>query len=122
MLSEEIREFLSSLELCDICVQRYLNKNNFNVTERKIENDITNKIKRLKPNICIACCSIFQEIDSVVEEVINNSSLRDYEAPSLFSSISIPITLLIRDLSIWVTLLQKFRGEIDDSKITLCPC
>lgn len=119
MFPEEIQDFLSSLELCEICIRRYVNKNHFNETDDNIEIVDSCKIKRLKPNICKVCLGIFEKIDSIAEDVILNGNLQSYECNSLYSSISIPITLLIRDLSIWIALIQKFDETIDNSKITI---
>lgn len=115
MLSEEICEFLLNLNLCGICVSRYVNKHNFDLTPKTTTE--TDEVKRSKPNICIVCLGIFQGIDSDFQQIINNSSLHTYECSKLYSSISIPISLLIRELSVWIALLEKFPGKISDSKI-----
>lgn len=116
MSSEEISEFLYSLKLCTVCVLRYTNKLNF-VTIVEATNCIkTGNPKKKRPNTCVACLGIFQEIDTVINEIIKNSNLSSYDSRSLYTSISIPITILIRELSIWISLVQKFPGKIDFGK------
>lgn len=74
------------------------------------------QIKRPKLNICAACLGIFQELDKVAKDIADNSNLPSYECTSLYSSIQIPINLLIRDLAIWIDLLERFPGTIKESK------
>lgn len=118
-MSEEISEFLLNLDLCGICVSRYVNKHNFDLTPQTPTATEIDNAKRSKPNICVVCVGIFEEIDSVVQVIIDNSSLNTYDCSKLYSSISIPISLLIRELSVWIALLEKYPGKIDDSKLKL---
>lgn len=117
MFSEEFQQFLINLGLCEFCVLRYIDKYNFNGIPKNSERIDNNCVKRKKPNICISCLGIFDTLNLVVKEVIENSNLNSYDCGSLYSSISIPISLQVRELSIWVALLQKFPGKIDDGKI-----
>lgn len=117
MLDEKIREFLHNIELCEVCISRYINKSNFNLCTSSAESTEDENPKKKRSNICIACLGIFQEIDSVADEIINSSSLSSYDSKSLYTSISTPITLLIRELSIWVALIQQFPGKVDRCKL-----
>lgn len=112
MFSADLKNFLSSLDLCSFCINRFTKKHNFEEVE-VFSDDLHNVQKKLKPNICIACLGLFQEIDSVVKDVINNTSLCRYECSTLYSSVNIPISILIRDLSIWIELIDRFEGSID---------
>lgn len=116
MSSEEFSEFLHNLELCTICILRYTNKINFNPIENTPENIDNDKPKKKRANTCVACLGIFQGIDLVADQVINNSNLVNYDSNSIYSSISIPIALLVRELSIWIALIQRFPGKIDCGK------
>lgn len=123
MSTKEIREYLEDLDLCSICVLRYKNVSfqDFSSVVKDWENEATeeNAIKRQRLSTCIACLDLFQSINSVAKELIENSSLKDYECSSVYTSIQIPIALLVRELSIWLALIEKFPGKIDESKITV---
>lgn len=118
MLSKKICEFLSNLELCETCILRYIKKNDFSRVSSTSENIdfYYNRVKKAKPSICVACLGLLQDIGSVADVIVNRSDLCSYECSSLYSSISIPITILIRELSIWIALIKHFPNEIDDSK------
>lgn len=111
---EEIREFLNNLELCSVCILRYVDKLNFNRFQESVVE--LNNAKKKKSNICSVCLGIFQGLDLVADEIVNDSSLSSYDSKSLYTSISIPISLLIRDLAIWIALIQRFPGTVDQSK------
>lgn len=118
MSSEEIAEFLYNLELCSVCVLRYTNKLNFNPiqnTSKSAEND---NPKKKRTNFCVACLGLFEGIDLIADEIVNKSNLASYDCKTLYTSISIPIALLIRELSIWIALIQQFPGSIDCGKNT----
>lgn len=123
MSTEEIREYLVNLDVCSICVLRYKNVSflDFSDVLKDLENEAIelNSAKRQRLNTCIACLGIFQSIDSVAKELIDNSKLCNYECNSLYTSIQIPIALLVRELSIWMALIEKFPGKIDESKATV---
>ena len=123
MSTEEIREYLVNLDVCAICVLRYKNVSflDFSNVLKDFENEAIelNSVKRQRLNTCIACLGIFQSIDSVAKELIDNSTLCNYECNSLYTSIQIPIALLVRELSIWMALIEKFPGKIDESKVTV---
>lgn len=123
MSTEEIREYLADLDLCAICVLRYKNvtfQEYSSVTkdlEYEAANIEENATKRQRLSTCIACLGLFQSINSVAKELIENSNLQDYECNTLYTSIQTPIALLVRELSIWMALIEKFPGKIDESKI-----
>lgn len=116
MSSEDIREFLYNLDLCAVCISRYINKLNFSPILNQSQSVASDNTKKKRTNICVACLGIFQGIDLIADEIINNSNLNSYDSKSLYTSISIPITLLIRELSIWIALIQRFPGKIDCCK------
>ncbi|XP_031632319.1 putative tRNA pseudouridine synthase Pus10 [Contarinia nasturtii] len=126
MTSLEIREYLEKLELCSICILRYQNEsieniiilytaqNNKNETMDTSVGTDTIAIKRSKKSICIACLGIFQSMETVSKNVIEDSNLRNYECNSLYTSVQIPIELLVRELSIWIALIQTFPGKVNE--------
>lgn len=121
MSTNEIRDYLENFDLCSICILRYGHETlqTVDISKLILENPVDiNKTKRLKPNTCSACLGIFQNLDSVANEIVANSSLKNYQCESLYSSIQIPIVLLIRELSIWMALIEKFPEQIDGSMIT----
>lgn len=74
--------------------------------------------KRDRSTICIACLGIFQNdtIDAAIREIIENTELHTYECDSIYTSISVPILVQIRELSLWIALHQKFPNSISDSE------
>lgn len=116
MSSTEISEFLHNLELCAVCVLRYTDKINFSPTKNIAENIENGNPKKKRTNACVACLGIFEGIESVADEIIHKSNLASYDSKSLYTSINIPIALLVRDLSIWIALIQRFPGKIDCGK------
>lgn len=116
MTSIEIADFLYNLELCAVCVLRYTNKCNFNPvlnTSKIVEND---NPKKQRVNFCVVCLGLFEKIDCIADEIITKSNLASYDSKSLYSSINIPISLLIRELSVWIALINQFPGSIDCGK------
>lgn len=86
--------------------------------QRKISCAEEDEVKRKKPNVCIACFGIFQNdmIDVIVNDVLQKSDLNSYECDTLYTSIAAPIIVQIRDLAIWIALLENFPASISDSK------
>lgn len=74
--------------------------------------------KRSKPNQCIACLGLFQDdyMDIVAKEIIEKTDLNSYECNTIYTSITVPITVQIRELSLWILLFTKLPGKINESK------
>lgn len=114
MLAKEIHEYILNLELCHICVLRYKNVDdqNFEQIFEEFQNRKTvEAIKRSRWIICAACMGMFHALDTV-KNIIENSNLTEYDCTSLYTSVQIPINISIRDLSIWIALIEKFPGKI----------
>lgn len=116
MSFENLRDFLLSLDLCETCILRYMSTdfNSFEHSLKALNNDDSNIAKKTKRNTCFACLGVFQK--KVANEIIENSNLSTYECSTIYSSISIPLTILIRELSIWIELLHRFPENINQSK------
>lgn len=131
MSTEEIRKYLQDLDLCAICLLRYKNvsfqeyssviKELESEAAKDVENDADeeNTTKRQRTETCIACLGLFQSINSVAKKLIDTSNLQEYECNSLYTSIQTPIALMVRELSLWMALIEKFPGKIDESKISV---
>lgn len=74
--------------------------------------------KRRKSVVCVACLGIFQNdtINAAIEEIVENTDLHTYECSTLYTSISLPILVQIRELALWIALHQKFPYSISDSE------
>lgn len=75
--------------------------------------------KKFKSSICVACLGIFQNnyMNEIAEEIIENSDLNTYKCETLYTSITIPISLQIRELSLWIALIRKFpNASISECK------
>lgn len=71
-------------------------------------------MKKSKPNICAACLGIFQNnfIDELATEIVEKSNLNTYECATLYTGITMPILLLLRELSLWIALIKRFPESI----------
>lgn len=49
-----------------------------------------------------------QNITEIINSIKNSEELKKYECNDIISSISLPITFNLRQLSIWLSLLEKF--------------
>lgn len=118
MLAKEVHDYILNLDLCHICVLRYTNVDyqNEEIFKEFQTKKTAKKIKRSRLNICAACLGIFHELDTVAKNIIENSNLTSYECTSLYSSIQIPINISIRDLSIWIDLIENFPEKINTGK------
>lgn len=81
-----------------------------------------NDVKRRKENVCTACLGIFQGdmIEDTVQEIINNTNLKMYECDTIYTSVSLPILLQIRELSLWLAMIRQFPDAISTSKCRFC--
>lgn len=72
----------------------------------------------MKPNVCIACFGLFQNdmIDTIANEALHKTNLDTYECDSLYTSVSVPILIQIRELAIWTSLLEQFPSSISFSE------
>ena len=115
----EIFNYLRSINCCKVCCLRFLEgrtddfsnvdealkKLKFN--DEKIEPDA----KRCKENVCVACLGLFTDdfLMNVVCQIRECEDLGRFECDSFVASISLPIILHLRQLSIWIDLLAKFE-------------
>lgn len=74
--------------------------------------------KRKKENICSACLGIFQDdmIEKTSRKILDETDLHSYECETVYTSVSLPILLQIRELSLWIALYNKFPDAISKSK------
>lgn len=81
-----------------------------------IENGI---LKKSKLNICVACLGIFQNkfIDELATEIVEKSNLNTYECDTLYTGITVPISLQVRELSLWIALIKRFPDSITKGEI-----
>lgn len=71
--------------------------------------------KRARANICTACLGIFQYdmIEQTVQHVLKETNIDSYECDTIYSSVTLPISLQIRELSIWIALMRKFPDVVN---------
>lgn len=79
--------------------------------------------KRPKPNICVACLGIFQNdfIRQAADEIIEKSNLSTYECATVYTSITMPVSLQVRELSLWIGLLKQFSDSMSEGEFSLSP-
>lgn len=71
-------------------------------------------IKRKKLNICYACLGLFNDsfLIDTLEKIASDTNLKTYNCDKLLTSLSLPIALHLRQLTIWIALLKKYPGKI----------
>ncbi|KAJ6647621.1 putative tRNA pseudouridine synthase Pus10 [Pseudolycoriella hygida] len=126
MSKSDIFNYLNGIGCCNTCSLRYLNgrfNNYLNVEKSLLVHGIDfetppNKsegepsAKRLKQNedMCVACLGLFSSscLDNVLEQVFQSRDIKLYENETVLTSVSLPIIVSLRRLSIWVALNEKF--------------
>lgn len=68
--------------------------------------------KRFKENddACVACLGLFsaKNLDTILEQILQNPEIKLYDCDTILTSISVPIVLSLRRLSVWMALIEKF--------------
>lgn len=74
--------------------------------------------KRKKSNICVACFNVFDHVDEIVNRIKCDDELKIYEVDGFVTSFSLPVSLNLAQLQIWLSLVENYpenfeSGEID---------
>lgn len=66
--------------------------------------------KRIKENICITCLNLLHEstINDILKEIEQSNKMNIYDNSNIVCALSIPISLNLRALSVWLSLINKF--------------
>ncbi|KAG4080694.1 hypothetical protein HA402_013224 [Bradysia odoriphaga] len=123
----EVFDYLNEIGCCNTCNLRYVNGrfcNYLNIEKSLLVHGIDiSKMprqsesgepdrKRFKENedACVACLGLFStsNLDAVLEQILQCPDLQSYECDTILTSISLPIILSLRRLSIWLALIEKF--------------
>lgn len=75
--------------------------------------DSESQAKRLKLNDCVACFGLFNFTDEIVSKVKASPELVQYEVKKFLSSYSLPVSLDLAQLQIWLSLIEKFPNTFD---------
>lgn len=73
-------------------------------------------VKKLKLNACVACFGLFEFIDEIVAKVKSSESLQRYEVKRFVSTYSLPVSLDVVQLQLWLALIEKFPAKIDSGE------
>lgn len=70
-------------------------------------------MKRKKSNVCIACLGLFEDnfIENILDSIFKHPDIDSFECDTVLTSISLPILLHLRQLSIWIGLLNMFPNH-----------
>ncbi|XP_050079786.1 putative tRNA pseudouridine synthase Pus10 [Anopheles maculipalpis] len=116
---QEIYDYLRSVDCCKVCCLRFLKatKEDFMdidaaLLKRGLEPKSEHQqAKKLKENVCIACLGLFDldRIATLACEVKENETYQQYQCEAGFlTSISLPIVLHLRQLALWLDMLDRF--------------
>lgn len=100
-----LRKFVSLINLFQFKIR--LN-GIFRQKNLEISDDVKSEVKRRKPNTCVSCFGLFEFIDEVVMKVKASESLAKYEVKRFLTSYSLPVSLDLAQLQIWLALIEKF--------------
>ena len=114
---EKIIEILENGGACRKCCQRFLGKKQSYLykTVHQLEMDKMSENKQSKPNPCVVCLGILQDVYMMprVNEIITSIKTSGYDADKFTLSISLPISLSIREHSLWLHLEKAGKDIID---------
>ncbi|XP_057654540.1 putative tRNA pseudouridine synthase Pus10 [Diorhabda carinulata] len=115
----KIKEFLRNLNCCNRCILRYFGYNQFEngcstylypETEDIFSDDVSNDIesKRIKTNPCRACLDLLS--NSTMESCVEcfPPGFEQYDINEFTTFISLPISVSIREYSMFISLKDKF--------------
>lgn len=78
--------------------------------------------KRRKPNICVACFNLFDHVDEIVTRIKGDDALKTYEVDNFVTSFSLPVSLSLAQLQIWLALVENYPENFDSGESTMLPC
>lgn len=133
----ELSDFLSSAGCCKMCVLRFLKPwmdDFLNVEDslKKVRNfkkltfliyyfnqqKTTEHVdKKLKSNPCVTCFGICDFIEELLQKIRTDDRLQLYDVNKFLTSFSLPLSLNLAQLQMWLALLEKFPDHIDERKV-----
>lgn len=107
-------------ELPKVICQIFIFQRDIEVPADQIDCDEPD-IKRSKSNVCIECLGLFQNdyLNTIAKVIVETTELNSYECDTIYTSISVPILIQIRELALWIHLLKQLPGKISESMILL---
>lgn len=116
--------------ICNYCILRFLNEKNpdfYKDVDDRIKNllemesqDYSPDFKKMKSNPCSACLGLLQLSDSneYISKVVNSVKEEGYDSEDVTFALSLPITFLLRNRSVWLHLTNKFLEYFSDKYYT----
>ncbi|EDW03966.1 GH10231 [Drosophila grimshawi] len=133
MKNQELIDYLESCGVCRVCQLRYLKargneyrdmQQTFKRLDVKVPDstivvdEITDEqpLKKQRLSICSICLGLFSEdLQRQVIQGILDSDFAKYDSDGIVLAISMPMTLQLRQLSMWFALQRKFgRSSVAD--------
>ncbi|EDW11212.1 putative tRNA pseudouridine synthase Pus10 [Drosophila mojavensis] len=135
MKNQELVDYLASCGVCRVCQLRYLKargneyrdmQQTFQRLDVKVDDsdlkpseDEPNEQPPKKPRltICSTCLGLFsEEFQSQLIEGISKSDFGKYDSAGIVLAITLPLTLQLRQLSMWFALQRKFgKSSFNDN-------
>ncbi|XP_058461581.1 putative tRNA pseudouridine synthase Pus10 [Malaya genurostris] len=127
----EIYNFLRSASCCCICCLRYLKGRTDDfisvqsaLDKRGICLDDTStndekQAKKMRLSNCVACLGLLEPhfIETLIEQIRSSDKLREYDCEGFTTSVSLPIALQVRQLSLWLSLLERFPSRFNSCSV-----
>ncbi|XP_053684571.1 putative tRNA pseudouridine synthase Pus10 isoform X2 [Sabethes cyaneus] len=123
----DIHGYLQQAGCCRICCLRFLKgrlDDFVDVEEALKKRDIPNggvtdvkenASKKFRANICVACLGLLDGrlMETLLEQIVTKEALRQYDCQGFTSSVSLPIALHLRQLSLWLAVLERFPDRFN---------
>ncbi|XP_055625856.1 putative tRNA pseudouridine synthase Pus10 [Toxorhynchites rutilus septentrionalis] len=123
----EVYNYLRSVDCCRVCCLRFLNgraDDFINIEDALEKRNISSSSdgqgsppKKVRENTCVACLGLFESelLENLLTEICSSASFKEYDCQAFSSSISLPLVLHLRQLSLWIDLLERFPNRYDNS-------
>ncbi|XP_058832670.1 putative tRNA pseudouridine synthase Pus10 [Topomyia yanbarensis] len=127
----EIYRFLRSASCCRTCCLRFFKGpaddyfmsvedalQKYGIAVDDSPTDDENPSKKVRPNTCVACLGLLEShrMEALVEQICTNDEFRKYDCQGFNTSVSLPIAVQVRQLSLWLSLLERFPTRFDSCK------
>lgn len=125
--THELSDFLLTSGCCRVCVLRFLKPLNIDdfldvetsLANKNISLNDVHRHKKQKLDTCVTCFGLFDFCDEVVTQVKASEQLSHYEVKRFITSYSLPVSLDVAQLQMWLALLEKFPNCFDSGEFGL---
>ncbi|XP_030383428.1 putative tRNA pseudouridine synthase Pus10 [Scaptodrosophila lebanonensis] len=123
MQNQDLVEYLESCGICQVCQLRYLKARGTEYRDMSktfqrlnVEHSDEQPLKKPRLGVCPTCLGLFSEdFQRQLVEGILAKDISKYDSDGIVLALCLPMTLQLRQLSMWFALRRKFGCVIDDT-------